>query len=74
MAGCALTAWETHREATSQIARGQDRHESRATGNRFETIRENAVDAARIVESRSDRMGGVEERVEVVNLGCFKRL
>jgi len=51
---CALTAWKTHREATSQIARGQDRQDPRAAGNRFQSIRENTVDGARIVEARCD--------------------
>jgi hypothetical protein len=62
--GCALTAWETQCQATSQISCGQDRHDPRTTRNRFQPVRQDALDRSRIVEARSDRVGRVEEHVE----------
>ena len=66
--GCTLTAWESHREATSKITRGQDRHDRRPAWNRFETICENAVDWTRIVEPRSYTLDRVSDTAGGVNL------
>ena len=58
--GCTLAAWKTHRDATSQITRGQDRHDARTAGNRFQAIREYTVDRSRIVEARCNGLGSAD--------------